>query len=446
MTRLQLILVGALSTFMTILVLVGSDGKSGLSQAAERALLAEQTTTVAAAGSGDVAGTTASSSGADATATTPAASAGDVASPTIDATAGEDATATTASTDDTTTDDSTDTDESAAATTPDAAPPATNIKHVFVITLQGRGFDATFGTGSPATYLNGELRPKGTLLTQFSSLGKADVADRLAFIGGQPPNASTKANCTTYKDIPPTAEVSDEGVVSTDGCIYPNTVLSLGDQLTSNRLTWQSYAEDHEKGPGGASATCRRPFAGDPDDTQVPRPGDAYAAKNNPFVYFHSLLDLSGCDADVGPLTKLDADLADPKMTPNLAYLAPSLCHDGSEAAGCDGPTGLAGADGFLQTWVPKILASKAYQEAGLLVITFAGGPAGDDAPSRNGTLLLSRYAQAGGNDDTKYDPYGLLRSVEDLFGLKALAKAKDAPSFSGTVLASAKVLTEGDG
>ena len=98
----------------------------------------------------------------------------------------------------------------------------------------------------------------------------------------------------------------------------------------------------------------------------------------------------------------------------------------------------------FLKAWVPKILASKSYQEDGLLVITFAGGP--DDGPNRNGTLLLSRYAEAGGTDETKYDPFGLLRSVEDLLGIKALVKAKDAPSFAGTVLASSKVLTEGDG
>ncbi len=442
MTRMQLLLVGVLSTLATILVLVGSDGKSGLSEAAERALAGG--TPVAA--TGDVAGTTASST--DAATTTPAstdastAAASDTETPTVAATAGEDATGETAAAD-TDSDDSGD-DETPAATTPSDEPPETNIKHVFVITLQGRGFDAAFGSGSAAPYLSGELRGKGTLLTKFSSLGKSDLADRLAFIGGQPPNAATKAGCATYQEIPPLTDVAKGGLITADGCVYPNSVVSLGDQVTSNRLTWQAYAEDHEKGPGGAAATCRRPVSNEADTTQSPRAGDAYAAKNNPFIYFHSLLDLSGCDADVGPLTKLDADLADPKATPNFSYIAPNLCHDGSDQPACDGQSGLAGADAFLKTVVPKILASKAYTEAGLLAITFAGGPS--DEPSRNGTLLLSRFAQAGGTDETELDPYGLLRTVEDVLGIKPLGKAADAKSVSGTVLASAKIFTEGDG
>jgi hypothetical protein len=36
------------------------------------------------------------------------------------------------------------------------------------------------------------------------------------------------------------------------------------------------------------------------------------------------------------------------------------------------------------------------------------------------------------------YDPYALLRSIEDLLALDPLAKAADAPSFAHTVLRSA--------
>lgn len=444
MTRLQLILVGALSTFVTILVLVGSDGKSGLSAAAERALQDDPAAAAAVVAGTTVADTGSSSSSSDASSSDAASSDDSVETPTVDAAAGEDATGETAEADDTQTDSDSDTP---AASTPSDVPPATNIKHVFVITLQGQGFDAAFGSGSAAPYLAGELRSKGTLLTNYSSLGRSDVADRIAFAGGQPPNAATKNGCPVYQEVGPLETPDKHGVISKDGCVFPNTVLSLADQLTSNKLTWQSYAEDHEKGPGGANQLCRRPISGEADETQAPRPGDAYAAKNNPWVYFHSLLDLSGCDADVGPLGKLTEDLADAKKTPNLAYIAPNLCHDGSiQTTGCDGATGLAGADEFLKAWVPKILDNAAFKEAGLLVITFAGGPGTADAPSKNGTLLISRFAEAGGSDDTAYDPYSLLRSTEDLLGIKALAKAKDATSFAGTVLASSKVLTAGDG
>src|SRR5262249_8797405 len=160
--------------------------------------------------------------------------------------------------------------------------------------------------------------------------------------------------------------------------------------------------------------SCRHPTSDQPDETQHARPGDAYAARHNPFVYFHSLLDLGDCASDDLPLTQLGADLASPAKTPNYAFIVPNLCHDGSEACLDDAPGGLEAADVFLAQWVPKILASPAYRRDGLLVITFSDGPASDDsgccnspaasAPvgslaggGRVGALLLSRYVTPGG-------------------------------------------------
>ena len=42
-----------------------------------------------------------------------------------------------------------------------AALPPGKINHILVIELENEGFAATFGPGSPATYLNGTLRKKG---------------------------------------------------------------------------------------------------------------------------------------------------------------------------------------------------------------------------------------------------------------------------------------------
>lgn len=330
----------------------------------------------------------------------------------------------------------------------DEAPKPSRIKHIFIITLAGFGFDAAFGPSSAAPYLARELRPKGTLLAGFSSLGRADLPDRLALISGQPPNAATKGNCATYQEIPASTKPDSAGEITVDGCVFPNTVTTLADQVTSAGQSWRAYAQDMEKGPKGA-VLCRRPPSNGPDDTQQPRPGDAYAARNNPFVYFHSLLDLSDCDANAGPLTRLEGDLASAKKTPNLSYIAPGLCSDGSVAVCADGaPSGLPAADAFLKAWVPKILASPAYKEAGLLAITFAGGagtPEGTAGPVRNGTLLISRYAKPGGIDESELGPYALLRTFEDLLGYKALARAKAAPSLSSTVLATARVIEPGD-
>lgn len=344
----------------------------------------------------------------------------------------------------------------------DAAPPPTKVRHVFVIALAGHGFDQAFGPGAPAAYLDGTLRPLGALLSGYETLGRADLPDELAAIGGQPPNASTRAGCPAYREIPPSAAPSSGGVVSADGCVFPNTVPTIADQLDASRRSWRAYVEDLDRGPAPAAgvppkATCRHPGSNQPDEWVRARPGDGYATRHNPFVYYHSLLDLGGCDADDGGLTQLDRDLASARDTPSLSWIVPNLCHDGTEAPCADGsPGGLAAADAFLATWAPKILASPAYKADGVLIVTFAGdvtpppGGAGSGppagAPLREGTLIVSRWARAGSTDATAYDPYGLLRSLEDLFGLKPLARAAHARSFAPAVLGGAYATPPGDG
>ncbi len=342
-----------------------------------------------------------------------------------------------------------------------AEPQPTKIRHVFLIVLAGHGFDATFGAGSAATYLNGTLRPKGTLLTGYRSLGSAGLADELAMIGGQPPNADTRADCPVYREIPPTSAPSRTGEITADGCVFPNTVTTLADQLSASRRDWRAYVEDLDRGPAPGAGiapktTCRHPASNAADDTLAARPGDGYATRHNPFVYYHSLLDLGDCDANDGALAELEGDLRSAKDTPSLAYIAPNLCNDGTESPCIDGtPGGLAAADAFLATWVPKILASPAYRADGLLIVAFAGdvtppadpaSPPAADAPVKNGALLVSRYAQAGGTAGTAYDPYALLRSLEDLFALRPLARAAKAGSFAPTVLGKAYVTPPSDG
>jgi hypothetical protein len=327
-------------------------------------------------------------------------------------------------------------------------PRPTHVKHVFEIVLAGRGFDAAFGTGSVATYLNGTLRPKGTLLTGARSLGRADLPDHLALISGQPPNDDTRAGCATYTEIPQTAKPNKAGEITDKGCAYPSTIVTVADQVAAAGSTWRAYVEDLDKGQPPRTS-CRRPASGAVDDTVVARPGDGYATRHNPFVYFHSLLDLSGCDSFDGPLARLETDLAKAKTTPAFSYIVPNLCNDGTASPCADGsPGGLAAADAFLAAWVPRILASPAYADGGLLLVTFAGGaaaPEGPEAPVRNGALVVSRFATAGATDDTEIDPYGLLRTVQDLLGLKPLARSADATSLLDTVLAAARIARPGD-
>jgi hypothetical protein len=103
-------------------------------------------------------------------------------------------------------------------------------------------------------------------------------------------------------------------------------------------------------------------------------------------------------------------------------------------------------ANAFLKTWIPKILASRAYRDDGLVIVTFDeaenhdasaccgeqqgpntpnnGGPTPGAGGGRIGAVLLSRYIKPGTVSKQQYNHYSMLRSLEDLFGLAHLGYA----------------------
>jgi phosphatidylinositol-3-phosphatase len=327
------------------------------------------------------------------------------------------------------------------ATPSETLPEAGRIKHVFVISLASSGYDAAFGPTPQMPYLASTLRPQGELLAGYSLLDGAALPNGIAAVSGQPPNAETKANCATFGEFPARAALDDSGVVPGDGCVYPVEALTLADQLVSGRFRWGAYMEGMVDETGKPD-TCAHPDFGGVDE---PVQG-GYAARFNPFVYFHSLLDLGDCAVNDVALTELSADLRKVDSTPNFALISPNLCNAGV-AGQCPAgaPDGAASADAFLSKWVPTILESPAYEKDGLLVITFgevnpvdpaSGAPPVEDKP-KVGALLVSRFVSPGATDSAPYDPYSLLRTIEDLFGLDhlGLAGGAEVKSFAPRLL-----------
>src|SRR5437867_3786626 len=105
----------------------------------------------------------------------------------------------------------------AVATAPEKAPP--RIGHVFVINLENKGYDETFGSGE-APYLSRTLTSKGQLLTQYFAIGHASLDNYIAQISGQGPNPATQSDCTTFSEFASTA-VGELGQALGEGCVYP---------------------------------------------------------------------------------------------------------------------------------------------------------------------------------------------------------------------------------
>jgi Phosphoesterase family len=310
-------------------------------------------------------------------------------------------------------------------TTTEAGP----VKHVFVISLTSPGYELAFGAQSQMPYLSGTLRPQGGLLDNYTLLDGAALPNGIAAISGQPPNAATSASCPGYEEF--SAAPNSKGVLSSPGCIYPVETLTLADQLTLGHFSWRAY-EAGMVDEAGKPANCVHP---DPGEASTAAQVGGYAATQNPFAYFHSLLDLGDCSANDVPLEQLTKDLDKADKTSSYSFIAPTPCEAGTSGQCPVGATeGPAAADAFLAAWVPKILNSPAYKADGVLVIAFSAAnqaPAGAPAPAgdtlRTGALLLSPFTTPGGTDSAAYDPYSLLRSSEELFGLDPLGLAGGA-------------------
>ena len=312
------------------------------------------------------------------------------------------------------------------------------IKHVWIVVLENEDYNSTFGANPPAPYLAKTLPSQGQLLTHYYGIGHESLDNYIAMVSGQPPNPQTQADCQFFTDFMGT--VGSDGVAVGNGCVYPTDVKTIGDQLESKGLSWKEYAED-------MGAACNHPDVNAHDGTQTAGKDSQYAARHNPFVYFHSIIDRPICKTNVLDLKALEGDLASASTTPSYSFITPDLCSDGHDATCADGksPGGYQGINAFLQTWIPKITGSPAYKEGGLVIVAFdeaasddsdcCGEPMGPNTPNnagpspgngggRVGAVLLSPYIKAGSVNDTPYNHYSLLRSTEDLFGLSHLAYA----------------------
>jgi phosphatidylinositol-3-phosphatase len=302
-----------------------------------------------------------------------------------------------------------------------ALPPGA-IQHVMVIDLENESYDATYG--DPNSYLNKVLVPQGELLKNYYATGHVSMDNYIAQVSGQAPNFVTSSDCASatggaYNDVlPGTLDANQQkypGQVDGQGCVYPSTVKTIGDQLdavnhSNGQITWRQYAEDMGNDPlrdGGTTdplggTDCAHPKQTNGvgvDNTNNATATDQYATRHNPFVYFHSITDTaSRCNSHVVPLGSvkvgsngapdtfsghLAQDLQSVATTPQFSFVTPNLCNDGHDptppATGCTGTNtegthagGLTGMNIWLSHWMPLIMNSAAYRSGHLLVVITA--------------------------------------------------------------------------
>ena len=214
------------------------------------------------------------------------------------------------------------------------------------------------------------------------------------------------------------------------------TARNLAQQLQGAGLTWKGYYEDLPE-PGSLAVT-----ASDPAFDNHTRKTALYAAKHSGFINFVSVQHDPHRAEHMVDFHQLDADLAANKL-PNFALVVPNQCnemhglHGDNLPAGCDGadvPALIRRGDQVVGDLVKRIQATSQWGSAEnvAIVITFDEGSGKTregccavtpDAPSNFGgghipTIVITNHGPRGVRDDTPYNHYSLLRTVEDAFGI----------------------------
>ncbi len=308
------------------------------------------------------------------------------------------------------------------------------IKHVWLIILENKSYDATFTGINNNTYLWQSLPAQGVLLKDYYGTGHFSLDNYISMVSGQATQPDTQADCPFYDSFAGSVDMSGSlttnpnygqmtsaagpnAPAGSNGCVYPSSVQTLFNQLDAAGVSWKGYAQDLGNPDASSTGTlanpgtgqthdagtqfCGAPFAspGAAASTAQSNPGsanatDQYVPKHFPFPWFESILQSGDCSSQhiaslFDPTNGLYHDLQSEATTPAFSWISPNNCSDAHDAV-CHGNNlsggfsdpntpnppvnytgGLFAADLFLEHIVPEIEASPAFKDGGLIDITF---------------------------------------------------------------------------
>jgi hypothetical protein len=291
--------------------------------------------------------------------------------------------------------------------------PVGAVKHVWLIILENKSYDATFTSLNRNSYLWQTLPSQGALLTNYYGTGHFSLDNYTSMVSGQGPAPADQNDCPIYadaqgsvltshvKDGPttdrgqfaetgapyanPLAGGAAEGAHGGTGCVYPASVPTLFNQFDAAGVSWKGYAQDlgnaDATGPTHDVNKCGGP--GNPAGVGVTNPGsanatDQYVPKHFPFPWFESLL-TSSTDCSSSEIANLDSstnglvhDLQSDSTTPAFSWITPDNCSDAHDAI-CAG-NNLSGAFDSSGNPVYTPAGDNAYQPEETTPTNYTGG------------------------------------------------------------------------
>lgn len=184
-----------------------------------------------------------------------------------------------------------------------------------------------------------------------------------------------------------------------DSCPNNFSGANLGSQLIASGRTFKGYSESM---PSNGYTGC---------DT------GGYARKHNPWVMFTNLPASTNVTFNSFP--------SDFSLLPTVSFVVPNLCNDMHDCS-------LATGDNWLKNKLDAY-AQWAKTHNSLLILTWDedGGSSGNLIP----TIFVGAKITPGTLNSQSFNHYGLLRTIEDMYGLAPLNNAASAAPVTGTWL-----------
>ena len=178
------------------------------------------------------------------------------------------------------------------------------------------------------------------------------------------------------------ATIGADGQAVGQGCVYPPAVKTVADQLDGQGPDLERLHGGHgQRGRPARRAATRRSTAA--TTRRARSVGDQYAARHNPFVYFHSIIDTPELrDATTSPSTGCRPTSRRPRRRPTTPSSRRTCATTATTSrASTASPGGLVSADAFLQdVGAADPGARRRTGDGGLLVVTFDEAEATGDA------------------------------------------------------------------
>ncbi len=246
---------------------------------------------------------------------------------------------------------------------------------VFIILMENENWSSIKGSAS-APYINNTLLPIASYAEQYyNPPGNHPSLPNYLWL-----EAGT--NFGILNDNPPSSN-------------HQSTTNHFVTYLKNTGISWKTYQENI------TGTTC-------PTTDSYP-----YAVRHNPFAYFDDIVN-NYCVAAMRPYTELAGDLTNNTVS-HYNFITPNLCDDMHDSCA---PTNnpIKQGDTWLSQNVPMILQSAAYQNNGLLIITWDEAVTGDGPI---GLIVLSPLAKGGGyHNSLGYTHSSTLRTFQKIFGV----------------------------